>query len=118
MPPQVLQLPVTYRRYHKHARAYDTADGSHLVAWGFLRPAGPPPSGPEAPRQPLLGRLKLQLYEYKRGGAGGPGHRTVPRRTRRRTQRYQQHGRGKHGGVVDAGAQVAEQLKHNEYCKG
>lgn len=84
MPPQVLQLPVTYRRYHKHVRAYDTADGAHLVAWGFLRPAGPPPAGPEAPRQPLLGRLKLQLYEYKRGVAGGSGHTAVPCRTRQR----------------------------------
>ncbi|KAG2441513.1 hypothetical protein HXX76_003135 [Chlamydomonas incerta] len=63
---EVLQPPVSFQRYRKHERAFDPADGSHLVAWGFLRPAGPPPAAPGGGRQPLLGRLKLQLYKYKR----------------------------------------------------
>ncbi|GIL48429.1 hypothetical protein Vafri_4558 [Volvox africanus] len=63
---EVLQPPVSYRRYSKHIRAFDSEDGSHLVAWAFLRPAGPRPETPDGPRQPLFGRLKLQLYEYKK----------------------------------------------------
>ncbi|KAG2484321.1 hypothetical protein HYH03_016863 [Edaphochlamys debaryana] len=63
---EVLQLPVSYQRFGKHRKLFDPADGAHLVAWAFLRPAGPPPVEPGGPRQPLLGRLKLQLYEYKK----------------------------------------------------
>lgn len=58
---ELLQLPVTYKRFRKHANAYEAGDGVHLVAWGFLRPGG------DGERGPLLGRLKLQLYEYTRG---------------------------------------------------
>ncbi|GLI69362.1 hypothetical protein VaNZ11_013953 [Volvox africanus] len=63
---EVLQPPVSYQRYNKHIRAFDAEDGSHLVAWAFLRPSGPRPETPDGPRQPLFGRLKLQLYEYKK----------------------------------------------------
>ncbi|GIL96403.1 hypothetical protein Vretimale_2258 [Volvox reticuliferus] len=63
---EVLQPPVSYKRYRKHIRAFDSEDGSHLVAWAFLRPAGPRPDTPDGLRQPLFGRLKLQLYEYKK----------------------------------------------------
>lgn len=55
---EVLQLPVTYKRFHKHVDAYQQDDGAHLVAWGFLRPKG------DDARGELGGRLKLQLYEY------------------------------------------------------
>ena len=56
---QVLQQAVSYQRYDKHMREYD--GGVHRVSWGFLRLAGPQGA-------PLLGKLKLQLYEFKNGG--------------------------------------------------
>ncbi|MEW5304430.1 MAG: hypothetical protein WDW36_007041 [Sanguina aurantia] len=54
---EVLQMPASFRRYHKHPRGYD--QGVHLLAWGFLRLRGP--------FGPLTGSMKLQLYEYRTG---------------------------------------------------
>eukprot|EP00798_Chlamydomonas_sp_ICE-L_P026075 gene26075-11778_t len=54
---EVLQPAVSYRRHAKHKKEFD--GGSHRVAWAFLRLAGP--------QGPYVGKLKLQMFEFKSG---------------------------------------------------